>query len=109
MKRIVLIAALAALPCMSALTYAQAGEPAAAPASKTAVAPSPKPAAVPAAKPAQTPAAAAASPAAAPSPVVRVAKPASRKGGHSRATRDARHCLQLASNTEIIKCAEKYR
>jgi hypothetical protein len=26
-----------------------------------------------------------------------------------RDTRDARECLQLASNTEVIKCAEKFR
>jgi hypothetical protein len=27
----------------------------------------------------------------------------------ARAGRDARRCLDLATNTEIIKCAEKYR
>lgn len=35
-------------------------------------------------------------------------KPASRKGKRSRANVDARHCLQFATNFEIIKCAEKY-
>jgi hypothetical protein len=28
--------------------------------------------------------------------------------GQSKVTEDARHCLELASNTEIIKCAEPY-
>lgn len=37
------------------------------------------------------------------------AQPASRKRGRSRATEDARHCLQLATNLEIHRCAEKYR
>lgn len=37
------------------------------------------------------------------------ARPASRKRGRSRATEDARHCLQLATNLEIHRCAEKYR
>lgn len=37
-----------------------------------------------------------------PAPVRRVAR-AGRPG------RDARHCLDLATNAEIIKCAEKYR
>jgi hypothetical protein len=27
---------------------------------------------------------------------------------HKRWTEDARHCLQLPTNTEIIKCAEEY-
>ncbi len=27
----------------------------------------------------------------------------------SRANEDARHCLQLSTNREIIKCAERYR
>ena len=37
------------------------------------------------------------------------AKPAAHKGRRSRAHVDARHCLQFATNFEIIKCAEKYR
>lgn len=37
------------------------------------------------------------------------AKPASRTGKRSRRNVDARHCLQFATNFEIIKCAEKYR
>lgn len=36
-------------------------------------------------------------------------KPAARTGKRSRANMDARHCLQFATNFEIIKCAEKYR
>jgi hypothetical protein len=28
--------------------------------------------------------------------------------GQSAVKEDARHCLELASNTEIIKCAEPY-
>jgi hypothetical protein len=114
MKRIAVLAALAVLPCLSALSYAQADKPAAKPADKpAAAAPAPAPAtkaaAAPAAKTADKPAAAAATkptgkPAAAPA-----AKAAARKGGHSRDTRDARACLKLATNTEIIKCAEKYR
>ena len=36
-------------------------------------------------------------------------KPAARTGKRSRANVDARHCLQLATNLEIHRCAEKYR
>lgn len=36
-------------------------------------------------------------------------KPAARAGKRSRANVDARHCLQFATNLEIIRCAEKYR
>jgi len=67
MKRIALLAALVALPCVPALTHAQADKPAAKPAA---------------------------------------AEPAARRG---RDTRDARACLQLATNREIMVCAEKYR
>jgi hypothetical protein len=73
MKRIAVLVAFAALPCLPALTYAQGDKPAAA---------------APAAKPAE--------------------KPVTRTAGRSRDTRDATGCLQLATNTEIIKCAEKY-
>ena len=31
-----------------------------------------------------------------------------RKAGPRRWNEDARHCLELPSNTEIIKCAEEY-
>lgn len=31
------------------------------------------------------------------------------RSGPSRAKEDARSCLELATNTEIIKCAEKFR
>jgi hypothetical protein len=37
------------------------------------------------------------------------AKPVARKPSRSRATMDARHCLQLATNMAIHQCAEKYR
>jgi hypothetical protein len=82
MKQLTLIAALVALPWLPALSHAQGEKPAAAPA------------AAPAAKPAAMTAEAAP-----------VAKAPRRK----RDTRDARECLQLASNTEVIKCAEKFR
>jgi len=36
------------------------------------------------------------------------ASAASKKPTHKRWTEDARHCLQLPTNTEIIKCAEEY-
>ena len=36
------------------------------------------------------------------------AKPAARSRGPSRMSADARHCLELPSNNEIIKCAERY-
>ena len=35
-------------------------------------------------------------------------KPASTSKKHKRWTEDARHCLELPTNTEIIKCAEEY-
>jgi len=33
---------------------------------------------------------------------------APKKGAPSRRTEDARHCLEKASNTEVIKCAEEF-
>jgi hypothetical protein len=36
------------------------------------------------------------------------AKPVARKRGTSRMSADARHCLDLPTNNEIIKCAERY-
>jgi hypothetical protein len=33
---------------------------------------------------------------------------APRKGTPSKRSEDARHCLEKASNTEVIKCAEEY-
>lgn len=36
-------------------------------------------------------------------------KLAAGKTGRSRAGEDARSCLELATNVEIIKCAEQYR
>ncbi|HWQ39221.1 MAG TPA: hypothetical protein VNM24_11545 [Burkholderiales bacterium] len=35
-------------------------------------------------------------------------KPASKRRRLERANADARHCLDLPSNREIIKCAERY-
>jgi len=57
----------------------------------------------------------AAAPEAAKEPAKVAAKPtpsksaaAHKKGTPSRRTEDARHCLEKASNTEVIKCAEEY-
>ena len=36
------------------------------------------------------------------------ARPVSRSRNLSRRNSDARHCLDLKTNNEIIKCAEKY-
>jgi hypothetical protein len=36
-------------------------------------------------------------------------QPASRAQGEGSQDPDARHCLDLATNNEIIACAEKYR
>lgn len=36
------------------------------------------------------------------------AKPASRPGRIGRMNADARHCLDLPTNREIIQCAERY-
>jgi hypothetical protein len=36
------------------------------------------------------------------------ARPVARNRRSSRANLDARHCLDLQTNREIIKCAEKY-
>lgn len=36
------------------------------------------------------------------------AKPASKRRRLDRANADARHCLDLPSNREIIQCAERY-
>lgn len=45
-------------------------------------------------------------------PKPQAAKPASKPAGvakkHSRRTEDARQCLERATNSEIIKCAEEY-
>ena len=46
-------------------------------------------------------------------PVKEAAKPAPAKSAASRKAgrrwnEDARHCLEKASNTEVIKCAEEY-
>jgi hypothetical protein len=42
-------------------------------------------------------------------PAVKVAASASAPKRSSRANEDARACLELATNMEIHKCAEKYR
>ena len=53
-------------------------------------------------------------PAPAPEAAKEAAKPtptksaASTKKGPRRWNEDARHCLEKASNTEVIKCAEEY-
>jgi hypothetical protein len=36
------------------------------------------------------------------------ARSASKPGRQGRANADARHCLELRTNREIIKCAERY-
>ena len=88
MKRILLMAAVAALICVPgfAQAAAQGDQPAVKPA---AVAPAGA-AKDPEAKPAQKDMKLAQGP------------------GQSKVTEDARHCLELASNTEVIKCAEPY-
>ena len=101
MKRIAVLVALIALPCLPAPIYAQGGKPAAKPADKpAAAAPAAKAAAAPVAKPAETPSAA---------PAAKPAEKPVRKVSRTRDTRDARECLQLATNKEIIVCAQKYR
>ena len=87
MKRILLIAAVAALICVPvfAQAAAQGDQPAVKPAAATAGA-----AKDPEAKPAQKDMKLAQGP------------------GQSAVKEDARHCLELASNTEVIKCAEPY-
>jgi hypothetical protein len=69
---------------------------------------SPTPA--PAAAPAPPPAAASAPAAPSSAPVAKAAKPSAPMSASRKARReeDARHCLEKASNTEIIKCAEAY-
>ncbi len=42
-------------------------------------------------------------------PQMEESKPAVRKAKRSRKDVDARHCLQLATNIEIHRCALKYR
>lgn len=105
MKRVAVIAALAMLSSAPILGQTPAGKPAApAPVAK----PADKPVvAAPAAKPAGK--AAAVAPDAKPAQQATVKVASGTKGGRSRANEDARDCLQLATNTEIIKCAEKYR
>lgn len=39
---------------------------------------------------------------------VKADKPAAKKASPAKRQEDARHCLEKASNTEIIKCAEAY-
>jgi hypothetical protein len=88
MERIQLVAAVAALVCAPVFTQAaaQGNQPAVNP---SAVAPAGA-AKDPEARPAQKDVKLAQGP------------------GQSRVTEDARHCLDLASNTEVIKCAEPY-
>ena len=93
MKRIGLTAALALLFSLPVAGLAQDNKPAAAKPQAAAVQPATKPAE---AKP-QTVA------------VQTATKPASDGPKRSRANEDARSCLELATNLEIHKCAEKYR
>lgn len=62
------------------------------------------------AQPAPAPAMKAQPKAAAPAAEMKAEKPAAPvvTARKSRAGEDARECLQLSTNTEIIKCAEKY-
>ena len=93
MKRIGLSAALALLFSLPVAGLAQGNKPAAAKPQTAAVQPAAKPAE---AEP-QTVA------------VQTATKPASDGPKRSRANEDARSCLELATNLEIHKCAEKYR
>ena len=127
MKLLTVVAAIALLSSAPALGQAPAEKkpafappatksgvkPPAAPAAKPAdkpveAAPAPKPAEKPAAAPAAKPAE---KPEAAPvaKPVEKPADKPVRKVSRTRDTRDARGCLQLATNKEIIVCAQKYR
>jgi len=87
MKRILMMAAVGVLICAPVFVQAAAleGQPAATPAAVPAGA-----AKDPEARPAQKDMKLAQGP------------------GQSAVKEDARHCLELASNTEIIKCAEPY-
>ena len=84
MKHILLMAAVAALISAPVLVQAAAQED------------------QPAAKPVATPAGTAKDPEA------RKDTKLAQGPGQSAVKEDARHCLELASNTEIIKCAEPY-
>lgn len=68
---------------------------------------------MPAAEPAPSDAPVATAAPAEPAPPSEMAPPAQAQPSPARrvarAGRDARHCLDLATNAEIIKCAEKYR
>ena len=86
MKKIALIAAFA----MAGHVWAQAEKPAAKEAAKP-------PVQAEAAKPPVQEAAKAEKPA-----------PKPKKGSAAKRQEDARHCLEKATNTEIIKCAEAY-
>lgn len=43
-----------------------------------------------------------------PAQAAKAEKPAPKKGSAAKRQEDARHCLEKATNTEIIKCAEAY-
>jgi hypothetical protein len=83
MKKIALIAALA----IAAQAWAQAEKPAPKEAATPPVQEAPKPPVQDAAK---------------------AEKRAPKKGSAAKRQEDARHCLEKATNTEIIKCAEAY-
>src|SRR5262249_47361497 len=87
MKRVAWLAA-SALFC--SMAFGQAQKPEAAPPAKPAAQEPAKPAASVAAK-----------------PMAKDAKPMT-AARRARRAEDARHCLDKASNTEVIKCAEEY-
>ena len=112
MTRVSLIAALAAVLLAPGPGQAadKAAEKAAPPKAEQAT-PAPKPDPAPAAKADAAPAKAAPKPAA-----VEITKPAEKmaaadkpRRGPSRASEDARECLQQPTNREVAVCAEKYR
>jgi hypothetical protein len=82
MKRIALIVGLA----LAGQAWAQAQKPAAEPAKPAAAQEAPKPA----------------------GEAHAAAKPRKPNPHNPKRSEDARHCLDLPSNTEIIKCAEEY-
>lgn len=79
------------------------------PAEMPAAEPAPSAAATPAATPSTAAPADMAPAEAAPMAQAQQPAPVRRVARAGRPGRDARHCLDLATNSEIIKCAEKYR
>lgn len=81
MKAIIVVAAVAALASAGALAQAQGEKPAASPAPEMKEEPKPAPQ----------------------KDIALVQGP-----GQAAVKEDARHCLELSTNTEVIKCAEPY-